>query len=70
MMFAIVIFKICRQLLKASPANPHRGSGPGPHWGPAVARVGVLTQSVRPGSSIEGSVSSVVWHRYGRMAKS
>jgi len=38
-MFAIVIFKICRQLLAASPhADTHRGSGLGSRWGTSAPR--------------------------------
>ena len=29
-------FKICCQLLGASPPDPHRGSAPGPRWGTSV----------------------------------
>ena len=36
MMFAIVIFKICRQLLGALHSDPHWGSTPGPHWGASI----------------------------------
>jgi len=35
-MFLIVIFIICRQLLGASPPDPHRGSAPGHCWGTSV----------------------------------
>jgi len=38
-MFAIVIFKISRQLLAASPhADTHRGSGLGSRWGTSAPR--------------------------------
>ena len=42
---AIVMFRICRQLLGVKPQDPHRGSASGPRWGIYVPQA--------PGSTVK-----------------